>query len=321
MKKNYFFTMLFAFVMMGVYAQNIEFEDNMESYIAGSPVYGDHWTDWGCGGSCSVLASDTYSRSGDISGYVDDGGTIDGVLDMGNKIFGTWGLRFYMYIPAGKGGYFNLQGQVPIGAGEWAVGNIYFFEPEAGSAGVGSVDLGITDTTLWLDFTYPEDEWFEVIINVDISTGISASTWQFFVDGVEATDGFEPFASYDATGVQTEYPSALGGIDFFSIDSNNTYYLDDFIYQDEFFTPSGSSVEDLEAKGFSAYPNPVNDVLNLRADEAMTSVTIHNLLGQKVYQADINAIQTTVDMSGFTNGTYFVTVNIAGSEGTVKVMK
>ncbi len=314
--------MLFAFIMVSLNAQTIEFQDDMESYTDGQPIYQDHWTDWGCSGTCSVLSSSTYARSGSLSGWVWDDTTnfVDGVLDMGNKIFGTWGLEFWMYVPAGKGGYFNVQGQVPIGGGEWAVGNIYFYELAEGSAGAGYVDLGISDPALWLDFTYPEDKWFQVIINVDISTGISASTWQFFVDGVEATDGFEPFASYDAEGVQSEYPTALGGIDFYTIDANNSYYLDDFLYQDEFIEP-GSGVEEIEAKGFSAYPNPVNDVLNLRADEAITSVTIHNLLGQQVYTADINAIQATVDMSSFANGAYFVTVNIGATEGTIKVMK
>ncbi|MDA9341956.1 hypothetical protein N9Q84_03150 [Flavobacteriaceae bacterium] len=54
---------------------------------------------------------------------LDDLCTVKTVLDLGNKIFGEWGLEFWMLVPNDKEGYFNLQGTVPIGSGEWVVGN------------------------------------------------------------------------------------------------------------------------------------------------------------------------------------------------------
>ena len=83
--------------------------------------------------------------------YIPGDGTTDAVLDLGNKIFGEWGLEFWLLIPNDKEGYMNLQGTVPIGAGEWAVGNI-FFNQDLLTPGMGQID----DTALGaVDFTYP----------------------------------------------------------------------------------------------------------------------------------------------------------------------
>ena len=74
-----------------------------------------------------------------------------------------------MYIPAGKTAYYNLQGTVPIGSGEWIVGNI-FFNQDGANPGGGSID----DSALGaVDFTYPEGQWFPVVMNFDISAGIT----------------------------------------------------------------------------------------------------------------------------------------------------
>jgi hypothetical protein len=304
MKKNYFFAALFAFALTSVSAQ---FADDMESYTPGSTIYGDWWTDWGCGGSCAGLASDTHARSGSVSYYVDGGGSIDGVLDFGNKIFGTWYYTSYMYIPAGKTGYFNVQGTVPIGGGEWVIGNIFF--NDGGTApGEGYVDnsaLGL------VTFNYPEDTWFEIQMNVDISAGMSLATIEFVVDGVDVLPAGTAFT--DAAGT---VPTSLGGIDYFSIDGNNEYYLDDIVFSD-----SNVGTQDFATKGFQAYPNPVNNVLNLQANEAISNVAIFNVLGQEVYTAKVNAMTSQVDMSQMASGAYFVKVNIGGTEGTVKVIK
>lgn len=82
-----------------------------------------------------------------------------------------------------------------------------------------------------------------------------------------------------------------------------------------------SSVEDLEAHGFSYYPNPVNDVLNLSANTAIDQVEILNVLGQKIYVDTPNTLQQSVDFSDLQSGIYLVNVAIDGSEGTFKIVK
>ncbi len=312
MKKNYFLTVLFAFAMMTTV--NAQFTDDMESYTVGTQVFGAHWSDWGGTGSNALWSSADQAHSGAQSGHVpggvnpDDGTNVDAVLDLGNKIFGTWGLEFYMYVPTGNVGYYNLQGTIPIGGGDWIVGNVNFGDVNPGEGSIDDTVLGA------VDFTFPHDEWFSIIMNFDISAGMSAATWEMAVDGTIVIPAGTAFTHSDGSTA-----ASLGGLDIYSNGPTFDFYVDDFTYQDSFIVILGT--QDLNAKGFSAYPNPVTNVLNLNAKEAISSVSVYNVLGQEVYSANVNALNTTIDTASFTSGVYFVKVNIAGTEGTVKILK
>ena len=303
MKKNYFLTALFvAFASIAVIAQPV-YEDDLESWTSGTPVFGDHWNSWGMSTSDAGLASDTQARSGGISYYVDGAGVIDGVLDYGNKIFGVWSTRFYAYVPSGKMGYYNVQAEVPV-IPSWC--GEFYFNRDGTTSGAGEV-VGFHATT----FAFPQDAWFEVYMSWDISAGLSLATWEMWVDGVEV---IAPGTTFVDTNGDT--PSALGGLDIFSAHADCEFYMDDVSYHEGVLGTS-----DFDQLGFSAYPNPVTNVLNLSAKESISNVTIYNVLGQQVYNAEVNALNTSINTASFTSGAYFVKVNIAGTEGTVKILK
>jgi hypothetical protein len=111
-------------------------------------------------------------------------------------------------------------------------------------------------------------------------------------------------------------PTSLGGINYYSAAGTNAMYIDDMVFSD-----TNVGTQDFATKGFSVYPNPVNNVMNLQANENISKVAIYNVLGQEVYSAKINAMTSSVDMSSMASGAYFVKVNINGTEGTVKVIK
>ena len=306
MKKNYFLVAILSFVM---FTMNAQFEDDMESYADGERIYEAHWTDWACDGDCAIWSSSNQAHEGGQSGYIwGDPATdlVDGVLDLGSKIFGEWGLSFYMYVTPDMKGYFNLQNDIPIGSGSWIVGNLYFNQTD--TPGVGNID----DSALGLvEFNYPEGEWFRVVMNWDISSGISAATWQLNIAGVDVLPEGTPF-----TNAAGDVATALGGFDFYSGDAQHDFYVDTFEYLDEFIELGTS---DLSAKGFRSAMS--NGTLTLKAQENINSVAIYNMLGQQVYNANINAMQSTVDMSNLSNGTYIVKLNINGTEGSVKVIR
>ena len=225
MKTKLLFTMLFCIAFTSI---NAQFSDNMESYVDGQPIYQDHWEDWGCGGSCAITSSSVQAQEGSLSGYVNNSST-DGVLNLGNQTTGEWGLSFWMYVPSGSEGYFNLQGQVPIASGEWLVGNVYFNQDNA-NPGVGHID----DSALGdVSFSFPHDQWFRIVMNFDLTSGISASTWQFNIDGVDAIPFGTPFTTLGGV-----YPSALGGIDYFSVTTDTSYWIDTFDYENNFIDPA-----------------------------------------------------------------------------------
>lgn len=61
---------------------------------------------------------------------------------------------------------------------------------------------------------------------------------------------------------------------------------------------------------FHAWPNPTNGLLNISFNSTVNSgmITIYNTLGEKVYSSNVttNSLRSTIDMSDYSNGTYFI---------------
>ena len=194
---------------------------------------------WGCGGECYVFCSADNPHSGNYCGLIPGDETTNTFFNLGNQIFGQWGLEFWMYIPSDKEAYWNLNSGF-LGD-ELIVGNV-FFNQDTANPGIGLID----DTALGaINFNFPHDEWFKVVMNWDISVGLSLATWQFNVDGVDvipAGTSFTNNSGITATG--------LGGIFFSSISENNELFLDDFLFINGFIdiTPNpGPFTDDMES--------------------------------------------------------------------------
>ncbi len=203
---------------------NTPWFDNIENYSVGT-LHQCQWTSWDgfSGGGDDFKVTDNITFSGTKSLYIPNDNVTDGVIDLGNKTSGHWTLKFKMYIPSNSTGYFNLQGQVPINGGEWIVGNIHFNEANSNS-GTGHIDNSFNGDIF---FNFPHDQWFNIEMNFDLTSGISSATWEFKVDGNIVINEFTPFT--DNNGM---IPTSLGGVNFFSIDNDNFVYLDDFEYRE-----------------------------------------------------------------------------------------
>ncbi len=81
------------------------------------------------------------------------------------------------------------------------------------------------------------------------------------------------------------------------------------------------SNDKFDTANFRAYPNPVNDILNLSYTEEISSVQVYNLVGQQVITKNIGSTQAALDMSNLAHGTYLVKVAVGDSVKTIKVMK
>jgi len=72
---------------------------------------------------------------------------------------------------------------------------------------------------------------------------------------------------------------------------------------------------------FTAFPNPVEDILNLSYNGTIANVTVFNMLGQEVLAKSINDSQSRIDMSNLARGTYLVKISADGQVKTIKVIK
>ena len=233
----------------------------------------------------------------------------DNLLDLGNRTEGEWGLEFYMYVPLNKEGYFNIQGEVPANAGEWVVGNFYFNQDNT-NPGVGVID----DTALGdVNFSFPHDEWFRIIMNFDLTGGISSSTWELLIDDIEIIPEVTPFTN--EAGV---IPTSLGGINLNSISSNTEYYFDGFKFEDSFIIVLVKGTEDFNKIEFTLYPNPTKNKLFVESVEEILKINVYSQLGQLVIDKEFT---NEIDVSSLVNGLYFVEVETSSGNGIQKFIK
>ena len=68
-------------------------------------------------------------------------------------------------------------------------------------------------------------------------------------------------------------------------------------------------------------PNPVTDILNIKASTELKNAKIFNLLGQTIFQQTFNSKEIQLNMSDFPTGTYFVLVESDDINETFKIVK
>ena len=180
------------------------FCDNIDTYPIGAlGPNADWWSTWSGteGGAEDGLVSNDYAYSGTNAALIPEGGVTDVILKLGNLSSGKYNLSWQMYVPSGKHAYYNIQ-ETEVPGVAWNA-EVYF-----GLATAGTGDITVPAE---VSFTYPPDAWFlvEHIIDMD------ANTIEIKING---------------TSVLSEvYDGNMGGVDFYSIDADNRYYLDDIV--------------------------------------------------------------------------------------------
>lgn len=295
MKKLY---LLLVAICAFVFSSNAQLiDDNFDFYIPG-PMgnQAPWWTTWSgvTGTAEDIQVVMDNSLSGTQSGYIGPGGvTPDALLLLGNQSTGQYTVQWQMFVPAGAVAYWNIQEDETPGV-QW---NDEFY---VGATAFGGAPGVITSLQTGLTVPYPEDQWFLIIHEIDMD----ALTYSIEVDGA-------PFLTNE-----TYIGTQLGAIDFFSIDVNNEYWVDDVLYLDEFL-----GTDDFSAENFSVYPNPVQDVLNINTTSVVDTINVYDVLGKLVLQSQPDAVSPSIDMSTLASGAYLVQVTIDNASKTIKIIK
>ena len=200
--------------------------DDFEGYSVGDGIAAssDDWVQWEFAGSMDCFISDEQAASGSNSLLVPEGSLPDVVMLLGNQTSGAYRVEWKTYIPAGATGYWNIQEDEEPGIG-WNL-NV-FYNQDSGAPGTGVVQESGTT------FTYPEDAWFDVAIYVDLDN----NSLRLLIDGTMVDE--------------VDFPNNLGGINFFSIDDANRYYIDDVAQYS--VTPAEACGNSIFADGFELY--------------------------------------------------------------------
>lgn len=73
--------------------------------------------------------------------------------------------------------------------------------------------------------------------------------------------------------------------------------------------------------GFEVYPNPASGSLFMRARDIIESISIYDMMGQRVLYQPVDALNSQVDISYLAAGQYVCTAVIDGQVGTYKLIK
>lgn len=85
---------------------------------------------------------------------------------------------------------------------------------------------------------------------------------------------------------------------------------------------SSLSADNFNKSSIKLYPNPANSYFNISSEELISSITVYDLAGRRVFEnQNIKQTQTQVNVQNLTTGAYFVKVNVNGSKQTFKIIK
>ncbi len=189
--------------------------DDFEEYIVDDYLctQSDWWTTWSGtpGGDDDAFISDDQSHSPDQSVLIE--GASDLIGPFGDQVSGAYQIDFWMYIPSGYGGYYNLQHFEAPGV-EWAM-EVYF-----GEIGEGYLITEGENTY----FDYDHDTWFFISNIVDLDNDLA----ELFIDGVSIHEWQWSTQASGGSGA-----NQLGGIDIYAgapTGETPMFYVDDFCW-------------------------------------------------------------------------------------------
>lgn len=135
---------------------------------------------------------------------------------------------------------------------------------------------------------------------------------------VAAGTGVQEYQEMERTFVPT-----VSGTYFFAVKVNENSTGSPYYLAFDYFTLEAGDLSNptFGANAFTAYPNPVKDVLNLSYTENIKDVMVFNLLGQQVMSKAINAHKGQVDLSNLSAGNYLVKITADNQVKTMKIVK
>ncbi len=208
------------------------FEDFEGYELGGLSDQSPDWTPWTPGNPDEdAEVSNEIAYSGSQSMRISEEDPDDQLLRLGDRTEGNFILKWKMYVPVGKAGYFNLQKY------QDNPGQSFAAQFNLNADGTGSVDAGASNSAT---FTYPQGEWFEVYFSIDLDNDWNRF-WVARNSVFEWPNSWETFAQ---SGV-----NQLGCADFFGNDGN-LYFIDDLVFKQ---IESSCSPNAIICDGFDGY--------------------------------------------------------------------
>jgi hypothetical protein len=271
----------------------VEVMEDFESYNSGGKLVEqalaaglDYWTCWsgdtGAGGTEDGTVSSEQAFSGSNSVLCD--GVNDFVMLFDDKTAGKYMVEFYMYVPTGFVGYYNiLQAWAPGGTGAvW--GLEVYYNPD------GIAEVTAANTTPYATFNYPYDSWFKMENIIDLNNdqatllidGTEVATWQWSLGA--SGGGINQLAAMDI------YAAATNGTPKFFMDEIQFIQLEPPVGDPEITVSPNSFTFNVEYPSSAAQNMTIGNVGVVNLDYAVSVIYTDALDGfsaSKVMEGEI----------------------------------
>ena len=219
MRRFYYLIIAMATAMLMSITANSQqvVNENFESYDAGSymsTVAAPQWEMWGSG-VLGGLVSEEQAHNGtkSMKSYINGSTETDVILNMNDLTTGRYRVEFYMYIPTGHTGYYNILQDFNGQNSKWGIQLTF-------NDGTVTVDANQSQYT----HSYTADSWTKIQHFVDLD-----NDWVDFYLNDELVISYRWSRGTNAGGV-----NKLDAIDFYSHTANNQsglYYIDDLVIE------------------------------------------------------------------------------------------
>ncbi|MBV1922802.1 MAG: T9SS type A sorting domain-containing protein [Flavobacteriaceae bacterium] len=147
-----------------------------------------------------------------------------------------------------------------------------------------------------------------------VSLPASQTTWTYLSIPIAPND----FTMFSGPNTPDEVLANVNGLRIIS-NPNISYYgqsIEATLHLDNITTENILSIEDLLEKTFSFYPNPASQEITIIShNDSEISVLAYSVLGEEVFNKNINTNQTKLNISDLKKGVYFL--KIASSQGWI----
>lgn len=285
-----------ATLLLSASAQTVLINESFEAYSVGAmpvsvnPAVFAFWP----GGTVDHVITDSLAHGGNNSmsciATSAGGGPADVLLKLGDETAGSYSLSWWMFVPSGFGGYFNIQHNEDAAPASYA-GDFSFFDGGTVRA------YGAGDS---IDGSYPQDTWFQVNLFFDL-TAMQAS---FLI-------GLTPVSTWDfnTTSAGAAAANQLGSINFYAYGGGGStvghYYVDDISY----IQLPNISVQEVDgARDFSIHPVPTNALITITSgSQEPAQWRVIDMSGREVMTSTallVPGSNSIVDISALAPGAY-----------------
>lgn len=87
------------------------------------------------------------------------------------------------------------------------------------------------------------------------------------------------------------------------------------------FTTVSLGFEEHKLEGFKLYPNPTKNMIWMESEKGLNEIRVFNLAGQELMNVKPNKSSTSIDLSKWSTGIYFLKVATDNDSGTYKIVK